>query len=258
MALITSDCGTTRSLSIKFPNHLGLRALQVGHDLSCVSDIICMEPIPQQDAWEQLISRAYRMGADIATTITVRTLAMMGGGELHVLEQCPWADALIPSAKQAARQLFPGDPLQKPADSARKRPRLPARAAASSSAAGLRTHPMQPVTSSVPERVLEMDEASEEPGAATVAGTAATRAPSPPPTPPQPWRVRVQLPDTRHVWVSIVSSSTIHGLAEKIQRQYQLPPVTKLTDGGSELLNFVDPVKVALPNGAGTVMVHCQ
>jgi hypothetical protein len=123
----------------------------VGHDLSCVTDVICMEPTPQQDAWDQLISRAYRMGADIDATITVRTLAYAGGAELSelsdgvpqlsprhpsgvltelgVLERCPWADGVIPSARQAARQLFSEDEApQTPGGSgARKRPR-PARA----------------------------------------------------------------------------------------------------------------------------------
>ena len=31
----------------------------VGHDLSFVSDIICMESITQKEAWNQLVSRAY-------------------------------------------------------------------------------------------------------------------------------------------------------------------------------------------------------
>ena len=53
----------------------------VGHDLSCVSDIICMEAIPQREAWDQLISRAYRMGADVRRPITVTTLAYRGSAE---------------------------------------------------------------------------------------------------------------------------------------------------------------------------------
>lgn len=53
----------------------------VGHDLSCVSDVICLEAIPQQEVWDQLISRAYRMGADVRRPITVTTLAYRGSAE---------------------------------------------------------------------------------------------------------------------------------------------------------------------------------
>ena len=84
----------------------------VGHDLSCVDDVLrpghrphsasltqirlkmcldisadptkhtcrfCLEPVMQRDAWEQLVSRAYRMGADLDTQIRVRTLQRAAG-----------------------------------------------------------------------------------------------------------------------------------------------------------------------------------
>eukprot|EP01052_Picozoa_sp_SAG31_P005414 SAG31_NODE_237_length_19590_cov_13.149915_20_plen_947_part_00 len=85
----------------------------VGHDLCCVSDLICMEPIPQRDAWNQLVSRAYRMGST-DTKITVQTLIYAGGAEEAILRQCPWSNTTIPSAKHqpTARQLFSEDTQQ--------------------------------------------------------------------------------------------------------------------------------------------------
>ena len=59
----------------------------VGHDLSCVSDIICMEAITQREAWDQLISRAYRMGADVRRPITVTTLAYRGSAEERLVPE---------------------------------------------------------------------------------------------------------------------------------------------------------------------------
>ncbi len=59
----------------------------VGHDLSFVSDIICMEAIPQREAWDQLISRAYRMGADVRRPITVTTLAYKGSAEERLVPE---------------------------------------------------------------------------------------------------------------------------------------------------------------------------
>eukprot|EP01044_Picomonas_judraskeda_P026839 COSAG03_NODE_8306_length_815_cov_1.298883_1_plen_148_part_01 len=52
----------------------------VGHDLSCVSDMICMEA-------NQLISRAYRMGADVRRPITVTTLAYRGSAEERLVPE---------------------------------------------------------------------------------------------------------------------------------------------------------------------------
>lgn len=59
----------------------------VGHDLSFVSDIICMEAIQQRDAWDQLISRAYRMGADVRRPINVTTLAYKGSAEERLVPE---------------------------------------------------------------------------------------------------------------------------------------------------------------------------
>ena len=74
----------------------------VGHDLSCVTDVIAMEAIPQRGAWEQLVSRAYRMGAAVEQQITVSTLVYDGSPEHPILPD--FAECWIPSAAPPARE----------------------------------------------------------------------------------------------------------------------------------------------------------
>eukprot|EP01051_Picozoa_sp_SAG22_P038038 SAG22_NODE_19298_length_276_cov_0.587571_1_plen_67_part_10 len=57
----------------------------VGHDLNIADEIFCLEPVLQADAWKQLVSRAYRMGAAVDRPITVRTLYYRGGEEVALL-----------------------------------------------------------------------------------------------------------------------------------------------------------------------------
>ena len=46
-----------------------------------------MEAITQREAWDQLISRAYRMGADVRRPITVTTLAYRGSAEERLVPE---------------------------------------------------------------------------------------------------------------------------------------------------------------------------
>ena len=74
----------------------------VGHDLSFVSDLLLMEAIPQREAWDQLISRAYRMGADIRRPITVTTMAYRGSREEMLVPD--FATRCLPSAGGEVRE----------------------------------------------------------------------------------------------------------------------------------------------------------
>ena len=70
----------------------------VGFDLSFVDSILCMEAIPQRAAWDQLISRAYRMGADVARPIKVITLAYEDSLEEHIVPD--FASEILPTASR--------------------------------------------------------------------------------------------------------------------------------------------------------------
>ena len=78
----------------------------VGFDLSKVRRIICLEPVHELDAWNQLLSRARRMGADPNIDIEVLTLIYADSDEAAILDQrCGHASQRI--LKRRRRDLPP-------------------------------------------------------------------------------------------------------------------------------------------------------